>query len=80
MVDCFLPLPLAENEQTRFYLEDPITIHVSRAQCFARPMREVHNYDDGPNLRKIRAFRECKNDERVETYRELYSQGLDNLF
>ena len=79
MKECFLPLPLTENKQTRFYLEDPITIHIRRAECFARPMTEVHNYD-GLNPRKMRAFRECKDNERVEMYGILYSQGLDNLF
>ena len=58
-VECFMPLPLAENQEERFYLEDPITIHTSRAQCWARPMTEVHNYD-GPNPRRMRAFRESK--------------------
>ena len=71
-VECFMPLPLAENQEERFYLEDPITIHISRAQCYARPMMEVHNYD-GTNPRRMRAFRECKDDERVETYGDLYS-------
>ena len=62
-VECFIPLPLAENQEERFYLEDPITIHTSRAECWARPMTEVHNYD-GPNPRRMRAFRECKDNER----------------
>ena len=69
-VECFMPLPLAENQEERFYLEDPITIHISRAECWARPMMEVHNYD-GLNPRRMRAFRECKDNKRVETYGEL---------
>ena len=41
-VECFIPI--TEDDLTRFYLEDEVTIHGNRVESFACPMTKVYDY------------------------------------